>query len=316
MNTTVVLGQMIMIFIMILIGVFLYKGGRLSIDTSKQLSWIIVNITNPITLLCAALKEEQKISVKELAASFALFAIMYAVLIAFSYLLPRVLFVSKEKRFEFRMLTIFGNVGFIGIPFASAVLGSASLIYVAICGLCFNLIFYTYGMRVLAKKHSGACKGAGQMGTRVKPGGFGIVNAGTVLSVATIIVYVADFKIPGAVSTLLTHIGSCTTFMSMLVLGVSVAQMIPRKVFSNWRLYVFIMLRQIDVPIMLAFIMKAIGIRGLMLQTIVILSAMPAANLPLMACKQFGIEEENISAGIIFTTLAAIVTIPLVVMWM
>ena len=131
-----------------------------------------------------------------------------------------------------------------------------------------------------------------------------------------LLVYVADFKIPGAVSTLLTHIGSCTTFMSMLVLGVSVAQMIPRKVFSNWRLYVFIMLRQIDVPIMLAFIMKAIGIRGLMLQTIVILSAMPAANLPLMACKQFGIEEENISAGIIFTTLAAIVTIPLVVMWM
>ncbi|RKM56720.1 hypothetical protein D6856_14585 [Butyrivibrio sp. XB500-5] len=298
MNTTVVLGQMIMIFIMILIGVFLYKRGRLSNDTSKQLSWIIVNITNPITLLCAALKEEQKISAKDLATSFALFAIMYAILIAFSYLIPRLLFISREKRFEFRMLTIFGNVGFIGIPFASAVLGSASLIYVAICGLCFNLIFYTYGMRVLASRYGG------------------IVNAGTVMSVATILVYVADFKIPGAVSTLLTHIGSCTTFMSMLVLGVSVAQMIPRKVFSNWRLYVFIMLRQIDVPIMLAFIMKAIGIRGLMLQTIVILSAMPAANLPLMACKQFGIEEENISAGIIFTTLAAIVTIPLVVMWM
>ncbi|SFU86237.1 AEC family transporter [Butyrivibrio sp. INlla21] len=314
MSTTVVLGQMIMIFFMILIGVFLYKGGRLSNDTSKQLSWIIVNITNPITLLCAALKEEQKISAKELATSFALFAIMYAVLIAFSYLIPRLLFISREKRFEFRMLTIFGNVGFIGIPFASAVLGSASLIYVAICGLCFNLIFYTYGMRVLAEKHSGACKGAGRTGAGVRYGG--IVNAGTVMSVATIIVYAADFKIPGVVSTLLTHIGSCTTFMSMLVLGVSVAQMIPRKVFSNWRLYVFIMLRQIDVPIMLAFIMKAIGIRGLMLQTIVILSAMPAANLPLMACKQFGIEEENISAGIIFTTLAAIVTIPLVVMWM
>ena len=144
---------MIMIFIMILIGVFLYKRGRLSNDTSKQLSWIIVNITNPITLLCAALKEEQKISAKELATSFALFAIMYAVLIAFSYLIPRLLFISREKRFEFRMLTIFGNVGFIGIPFASAVLGSASLIYVAICGLCFNLIFYTYGMRVLASRY-------------------------------------------------------------------------------------------------------------------------------------------------------------------
>jgi len=40
---------------------------------------------------------------------------------------------------------------------------------------------------------------------------------------------------------------------------------------------------------------------------------MPAANMPLMVSKQFGIEEENLAAGIIFTTLASIITIPIVI---
>ena len=50
MSIWIVQKQMIMIFAMILIGVYLYKSKHLSDETSKQLSWIIVNVTNPVTL--------------------------------------------------------------------------------------------------------------------------------------------------------------------------------------------------------------------------------------------------------------------------
>lgn len=305
MSIEVVLGQMIMIFIMILIGVFLYRSNHLSNDTSKQLSWIIVNITNPITLLCAALKDENKIGPKELAIAFVCFIGMYGILILISQVLPLLLKVPKESRYEYRMLTIFGNVGFIGIPFAAAVLGTSSLIYVAICGLTFNLIMYTYGMNVFKQvANEYQVNSSGKVS---------IINTGTVMAVVTLLVYLVNLQVPSVMGKLLEHIGSCTTFMSMIVLGVSVAQMVPRKVFSNGRLYAYILIRQIGVPVLIAYLLAPFGLPTLMRQTIVIMCAMPAANLPLMVAKQFGIQEANISAGIIFTTLASIVTIPAVI---
>jgi predicted permease len=136
------------------------------------------------------------------------------------------------------------------------------------------------------------------------------------MAVLTLVVYIANIQVPTGVSKFLEYIGNCTTFLSMIVLGVSVAQMIPAKVFRNIRLYGFILIRQIAVPIFIAFLLKPFGLPELMLRTIVIMVAMPAANMPLMVSKQFGIEEENLAAGIIFTTLASILTIPIVMLFL
>ena len=309
MSILVVQKQMIVIFILILIGVYLYKKNHLSNDLSKQLSWIIVNITNPITLLCAAFSEEDKVSAGEVGIAFLCFIVMYAILIPVAYLIPMVLRVDKSRRYAYRMLSIFGNVGFIGIPVASAVLGTQSLIFVSICGLTFNMIIYTYGVASL--KATAAVQNPGENAGSdfsIK----NMINSGTVISVITVIVYLTDVKIPDLAGNTLKYIGNCTTFLSMLVLGVSVAQMVPKEVFTRWRLYVFVLIRQILVPIAIIYILKPFISNQLILNTVTIMVAMPAANLPLMMAKQFGVKEDMISAGIILTTVASIVTIPAV----
>ena len=307
---------MVMIFVMILVGVFIFKTGHLSNEAAKQLSWIIVNITNPITLLCAALKDDNKISAKDLGISALCFAVVYALLILFGFLIPVILGVQKEKRYEYRMITIYGNVGFIGIPFTSAVLGVSALIYVAVCGLVFNVIMYTIGMSELRCVAEKQASDSGNWNTDkpvMKSGIRAMINTGTIMALVTLAVYLLNVQVPVGISKTLEYIGGCTTFMSMIVLGVSVAQMIPNKVFSNWRLYAFVVIRQIGVPVLIAYLLKPFGLPNLMLRTIVIMVAMPAANMPLMAAKQYGIEEDVISSGIIFTTLASILTIPIVI---
>ena len=325
MQILVVQKQMIIIFIMIVIGSYLYLKGRLSNDTAKQLSWIIVNITNPITLLLAALKETEKVSALDIGNAFICFGIMYAILIPIAYALPVFLGVGKSERYAYRMLAIFNNVGFIGIPFASAVLGTRSLIFVAICGLCFNLIFYTYGhfaltREALLQKHDDCLKedSSGNSSFSLR----NMINSGTVMAVITIAVYLSDITVPEGAVTALSYVGGCTTFLSMLVLGVSVAQMIPKEVFSKWRLYAFVAIRQVLVPILLIFVLKpfvnniiaqsSTAHSSLMLSTIVIMASMPAANLPLMQAKHLGVKDDVLSAGIILTTIASIITIPAV----
>ncbi|MBR4575264.1 MAG: AEC family transporter [Lachnospiraceae bacterium] len=308
MDFWIVQQQMIIIFILILIGVFLFKKKHLSNDSARQLSWIIVNVTNPITLLCAAISEEDKVGVKEIGVAFLCFVVMFAILIPLAYLIPVVLGVERSRRYAYRMLAIFGNVGFIGIPFSAAVLGPESLIFVSVCGLTFNLVVYTYGVEslkaVAAKQHPET----EQEGRSLKS----LINSGTVLAVVTIVVYLADIKLPEFGISTLKYIGNCTTFLSMVVLGVSVAQMVPKEVFSRWRLYVFVVIRQIFVPIMFIFLLRPFLTNALILHTVVVMVAMPAGNMPLMLARQFGADEDMISAGIIMTTVASIITIPAV----
>ncbi|MBP5299565.1 MAG: AEC family transporter [Lachnospiraceae bacterium] len=318
MGNQIVVEQMLVIFVLILTGFGLYKSRHLSDETSGQLSWIIVNITNPITLLCAALKEENRVGIEEIGLAFACFALVYGVLIIVGLVLPLIIGVPEEDRYSYRMLTTFNNVGFIGIPFCAAVLGTSSLIFVSICGIVFNLIAYTYGAGVIKKV------ALGQMNLNMSPDsgfrgvearGYGLksaVNSGTVMGLVTIVVYITNLRVPGPVASAFSHVGNCTTFLSMAVLGVSVAKMVPREVFGRWRLYVFVIIRQILVPILIIIILKAFVRNELLIRTVAVLLAMPSANLPLMMAKQYGVRDDTISAGIILTTLATVVTIPVV----
>ena len=335
--TTVVISQMIMIFLLIAIGFGLSRSSHLTSESSRDLSWIVLNITNPITIFVAAIEDEQKVSAMELAVAFALFIGIYIFLGIVAYLLPIVMRVERDDRYSYRYLSVFSNVGFIGIPFCSAVLGVHSLIYVSICSLVFNLIAYTVGMSAMEKvgmRQNGAVKPgevdspesltggdagmggdstSGESGARKTMAGLKkVVNSGTVFSILTIVVYIMDIKFPSVIMNTLSYIGRSTTFLSMIVLGVSVASLSVKEIFGKPALYVFTLLRQIVVPIALIFVLKPFVDNTLLLQTAIIMVAMPCANLPLMMAKQYRAKEDTISSGIMLTTFCAILTIPIV----
>ena len=341
--TTVVISQMIMIFLLIAIGFGLSRSSHLTSESSRDLSWIVLNITNPITILVAAIEDEQKVNAMELAVAFALFIGIYIFLGIVAYLLPIVMRVERDDRYSYRYLSVFSNVGFIGIPFCSAVLGVHSLIYVSICSLVFNLIAYTVGMSAMEKvgmrqngavkrggvdsresltggdagmggdSTSGESRCSGEGGARKTMAGLKkVVNSGTVFSILTIVVYIMDIKFPSVIMNTLSYIGRSTTFLSMIVLGVSVASLSVKEIFGKPALYVFTLLRQIVVPIALIFVLKPFVDNTLLLQTAIIMVAMPCANLPLMMAKQYRAKEDTISSGIMLTTFCAILTIPIV----
>lgn len=305
MSVTVVLQQMVIIFILIGIGMILYRRKMISEEGSKQISGLIINVTNPALLICSALDDGPKASLQELGIALIAYAAVFVILIAISFLIPRLLRIPRNLHYAYQMLTIFGNVGFIGIPLASAVLGSESLIFVSIFNLLFNLLIYTFGVSLLQRA---AVAPVSQTGSnRLKK----LVNAGTISAAVTIIFYLGNFRVPVIISSALSYTGRATTLLSMLVLGVSVAQMAPRDIFSHPKLYAFTLLRQILVPIGCMLLMSRFINDKLILNTMLLMTAVPAANMPLMLAKQMDMETESISQGIILTTVLSLVTVPL-----
>ena len=329
MSITVVLQQMIIIMILILTGMFLYRRKMLSEDTSRQLSGLIVNITNPALLICSAFDDTPKVPLSTLGIGACVFFISYILLIAAAYLIPLLLKVPKAERYSYRMLTVFGNVGFIGIPLASAVLGSESLIFVSLNNLIYNVLVYTIGLSLLKKasldQHTS--KNASKVKTAENAAGPNrnsadsdsvlrkLVNAGTVSALLTILFYLGNFKVPVIISSTLTHAGRTTTFLSMLVLGVSVAQMAPKEIFSHPKLYVFTLLRQILLPAAFTLTLGLFIKNALIVNTAALMLAVPAGNMPLMLSKQLHVDESVISQGIILTTLLSLITIPVVTLF-
>ena len=106
--------------------------------------------------------------------------------------------------------------------------------------------------------------------------------------------------------------GQTTTLLSMLVLGTSVAQMALKDIFSHPKLYGFVLLRQILLPICCVILFRPIINNTLISNTLALMLAVPAGNLPLMLCKQLHVDGDTISQGIILTTILSLVTIPVV----
>lgn len=312
MSITIVLQQMVIIFILIGIGMILFRRKMLSEESSKQISGIIINVTNPALLICSAFDEGPKASLRDLGTALVAYMAIFAVLIAIGFLLPYLLRVPKNLHYAYQMLTVFGNVGFIGIPLASAVLGSESLIYVSIFNLLFNLLVYTFGVSLLRRAASSQAAEGESIPTASSKSSWlqKFVNAGTISALFTILFYLGNFRVPTIVTSALSYTGRATTLLSMLVLGVSVAQIVPKEIFSHPKLYIFTLLRQILVPIGCILLMRGLIENKLILNTMLLMVAVPAANMPLMLAKQMDMETDAISQGIILTTILSLVTVP------
>ncbi len=314
MSISIVVEQMIMIFILIAMGCILHRKELLSEQTSKQLSGIILNVTNPALLICSSLEGTEKISLQSLGLSALFFAGVYAVLIGLSYILPAIMRLPARERYPYRMMTIFGNVGFIGIPLVASLVGSQGLIYVSINNLFFNLIAYTYASFIIKKEAAYQCDSSKEDFEKfsVKK----LFNIGTISAIITIVLYIADLPVPGVILESLSYAGRCTTFLSMLVLGVAASKMAPKDVFSNMKMYIFLVLRYLLIPVSIVLIAKKVSDDLVFINTVCLMLSVPAANLPLMFCKEYGADDTVLSRGIIFTTLLSIITIPIVTLFL
>ncbi len=165
MSISVVLEQMIMIALLIALGFASYKKGILNDKAGVAISAIIVNITNPCLMLSSMLGSEERVSGRLLLLGLLGAVVTYALLLVIAELIPIIFKVEKSERYCYYLLTLFGNIGFIGIPLTGAVLGNEALVYVCFHNLVFCFIVYTVGVsKIATAAREQGCHGEGTFG--------------------------------------------------------------------------------------------------------------------------------------------------------
>ena len=306
MSALTVFQQMIIILIMISVGYYVSKRGYLGDSGARDISFIILNITNPAYVIsCAFTDEGVTVSHHDIIMAVTLAVILYVVLIIFGHILPYILGAKKADRVMYTMLSVYSNVGFIGIPVSAAVLGQESLIYVTLFNIIYTILFYTHGHIILLKDIDGA-------DTKLKVSSF--INIGTIAAVITMILFWFNIKPPMIIEDTISYTGRATTFLAMMVLGHSFSKLPIRKLIGNVRIYFMVAIRYLIFPIIVVLILKSIFGSNIMVQAIALMFAVPAGNSPIMLATEYGMDTDVLSSGILVSTVLSVITVTLTTM--
>ena len=289
---------MAVIAILVGIGFFLQKRSVLGEKGDKILSKIVVDICNPALVVSTILSGNISVTHQDFLKGLVIGAALYASFCLLGLIIPRILRLPKDERRFYNLMTIYTNVGFLGIPVAKAVLPEDAIVYVIICNVAYSVLFYTHGILVI----SGAKE-------KIKP--VMMLNPGVLMSLLALVIFWFDLSFPPILENSFNYIGNPTVFLSMVLLGTAVAKSDLIRDIKDARLWIFILIRMILVPLMVVFVLRMLGAPDVMVKTFCLMSAVPVGNLPLIQAQKTGQRTDILSKGIIVTTVFSFISITL-----
>ena len=99
----------------------------------------------------------------------------------------------------------------------------------------------------------------------------------------------------------------------MLVVGANLSGMKIKNILTNMRMNIYVLLRQIALPLIFWLIISRIVRHPVLAPTLLLMSCMPVANTTALFATEYNGNETLASQGIFLTTLLSLVSFPLLI---
>lgn len=311
MDVGIIFGQMLVLFAMMLIGYFVYRKQWIAADTAGSLSKMVVNVFNPILVINGVLGQNRGAGMDNIRINLLFIILYFVVLILYSFLILFFLRPGRHKKSIYRLMTIFSNLGFMGIPVVRSIYGNEAMIYIAFYILAYNLLLYTYGM-ALTKKAAAEYRGTEGNKAGWKESFQKMQNPGVAAALLAVIIFMSGVEAPDYISTFCDYMGNATIPLSMILIGISVAETDLKKVFLDIRIYAFIIFRMVALPIFMIFLLRNIPVDTVIFGVFIIELGMPVGSIISLMARESGADADYCTKGVVLSTLASILTIPFV----
>lgn len=295
----VLLQQMGILFVYMMIGYVACKKEYFDQEFGKKLSWLVVNVANPMLAISAVVNNEEQIAKKDFYVTVLLAICFYAFFLILAQILPRLIGVQKSDIGVYKMMTTFNNIGFMGFPVIAAAYGNGALIYAVPFSIMFNILCYTWGIQTLC--------GGGEKGNWKR-----IVNIGTISGIISIVLFFMQIPVPKMICSLSAGLSNLTGPLSMLVIGISIAAMELKDLFTDVKLLKFAFIKLLVVPVAAMLLVCQVIDNRLICEVFLVMMATPAASMCAMLSQQYGGNYELAAKGVALTTILSVVTMPIV----
>ena len=295
----VLLQQMEILFVYMMIGYVACKKEYFDQEFGKKLSWLVVNVANPMLAISAVVNNEEQIAKKDFYVTVLLAICFYAFFLILAQILPRLIGVQKSDIGVYKMMTTFNNIGFMGFPVIAAAYGNGALIYAVPFSIMFNILCYTWGIQTLC--------GGGEKGNWKR-----IINIGTISGIISIVLFFMQIPVPKMICSLSAGLSNLTGPLSMLVIGISIAAMELKDLFTDVKLLKFALIKLLAVPVAAMLLVCQVIDNRLICEVFLVMMATPAASMCAMLSQQYGGDYELAAKGVALTTILSVVTMPIV----
>jgi predicted permease len=307
MSIGIIVQQMLVLFLMMATGFLCYKKHFVNENGYKNISSIIVNILNPLLIISGVLNQKSIYSSRIIKENILLVIILFTTLIVISMLYIKIVNLPQKDKSSYRLMLIFSNLGFMGIPLVSELYGTKAIIFVAFYILGYNILIYTYGI-YLASKDNKAANSRFQLKK--------LINPGMTACVIAIILFVSKITVPHFISSFITYMGNASIPFSMMAIGISLAGTELKTVFTDIKLLLFAAVKMLLIPIVCVLIMKNFGFDKEAFGIFSLMLSMPVGSIVTLIETEYGGKDSSIcSSGIAATTVFSIITIPIVAMF-
>ena len=308
MDTLLIMLKNVIIFVLLAIpGYLLVKGKLLDQKGSGIISKLLTYVGMPFMILSSTLK-------LEFTGEFTLSLIAFGVVcIAVTFLM---FFASgwlagwdsnKARGGMMRFCMVFANNGFIGIPLARAVFGEDSpvMAYLIISNIIMNVMMFSLGPTLV----SGDKKSVNITKALFTPVFIAFV-VGIVLNLTKVCTYVPEIQ------TYSGHFSGIVTPLSMVVLGMKLADVPMKRLLTSGHMYYVSLLRLVFFPVLgiaLMFALQLVPVLGFSADAVIAFFmgfAMPTAGLASVFADQHKGDTENAVIFTLGTTILSVITIP------
>ena len=332
MNVIDLVINVAILFVMMVPGVIMKKCRFCTDEFGKGISNLVLYIAQPCLIVYAYLSCDASFS------DIWLGCLMTFVLSFLAHLIFTVVAIPVFKKAPdgacrmLRFATIFSNAAFMGIPLIQAIIPDpTAAIYASIYNITFNLFLWTLGVKLctegLEDMHNDEdCECHEQLSAASKISMKKVlvhpVTLASLIGLLLLILGVNNTTLEswhlGIISDSLLMLKNLVAPLSMVVIGLRLADINFHGFFKDVYMYIFLVLRHLALPIVVITVMKVIGlflpISDTVTLVIAIMASAPAATSATMFAEKYDCDAPYVSRLVTVSTILCIATMPLIVM--
>lgn len=299
MEFSVIIENVISLFLIILVGVYGAKKKIITPQINKGLIDILIQITLPLMILSSFIFTYDD-SIKSNAIKTFYYSIAaYIIVILVSYLL--LLPIKNDKKIVLHFANVFTNTGYVGFPILNSIYGAEGIVYGSIFNIFFVIFVWTYG--IILYKGNFQKK---ELKNELKKI---LMNPSIIAVCAGVIIMIFNIQLPGAILSSIRNIGNITGPLSMIIIGVIISDVKIKEYIKDWTIYYGITTKLILIPSIIYLISLLILETSKAVNTVIIMTAMPASAMTSILAESLDKEKDYAAVIVSVTTLLSLITV-------
>ncbi len=298
-NLAIAAKQVGILYVLVAVGFICDKVGLFKEKTARMSNDLLFYVITPAVIITSFLSvdntKDNFIKLLMAAGFGVVLQIVGAVLV-----IPFFRDKKKEDNCIFKFASNYGNVGYMALPLAKAVLGDEGVFYCSAVVMVFNIFSFTHGIKVMTSSSKFDLKKL-------------IINPGTIAVLIGLPLFILGVKLPEIIQTPVDYIASLNTPLAMLFFGTYLSQTDLKTMFKDKRVYLVAFLKLIAMPLCMIGIFKLFGITGVMVSAILISSSAPSANNTVMFAAKYDKNAPTASKVVALVSFMSIITMPVMI---